>query len=63
MKGIGPVTARRIVDKFGVDAFDIIEHHPEWLAELPGISVAKAAEISEDFKRQFGMRSVMAFCA
>ncbi|MCI8589601.1 MAG: ATP-dependent RecD-like DNA helicase [Clostridiales bacterium] len=63
VKGIGPVTARRIVDRFGTDSFEIIENHPEWLAELPGISESKAKEISEDFKRQFGMRNVMAFCS
>lgn len=62
IKGIGPVTAQRIVDKFGADAFDVIENHPDWLADLPGISPAKAKDISEEFRAQFGMRNVMAFC-
>lgn len=42
--------------------FEVIEHHPEWLAQLPGISTKKAAAISESFKEQFGIRSVMLFC-
>ncbi len=62
VKGIGPKTAERIVEKFGDDSFDVIENHPDWLAEIPGISRQKALEISDNFKEQFGMRSVMMFC-
>lgn len=62
VRGIGPVTAKRIVDKFGEDTFDVIENHPEMLAEIPGISRKKAEEISEHFRAQFGVRSVMMFC-
>ena len=62
VRGIGPKTARLIVEQFGEDTFDVIEHHPEWLAQLPGISMKKAAAISESFKEQFGIRSVMLFC-
>lgn len=62
IKGIGPVTAGKLVDKYGVDTFDVIENHPDWLAEFPGITPKKAKKISEDFKEQFGIRSVMMFC-
>ncbi len=62
VKGIGPKTAKRIVDKFGTEAFDIIENHPDWLAQLPGISAKKAAEISDNFKEQSGIRSLVMFC-
>ncbi|MBR5516015.1 MAG: ATP-dependent RecD-like DNA helicase [Clostridia bacterium] len=62
VKGIGAVTARRIVDKFGEDTFDVLEHHPDWLAQISGISEKKAKEIGENFKTQFGIRSVMMFC-
>ncbi len=61
IKGIGPKTAQRIIDKFGEDAFDVIENHPDWLAEIPGISRKKADEISEDFREKAGMRSAMLF--
>lgn len=61
VKGIGPKTAKRIVDEFGEDTFDVIENHPEWLAQLPGISLKKAEAISEDFKAQSGIRSAMIF--
>ncbi|MBQ0126324.1 MAG: AAA family ATPase, partial [Clostridiales bacterium] len=62
IKGIGPVTAKRIVASYMQDTFDVIENHPEWLADIPGISPRKAREISESFKEQFGMRNVMMFC-
>ncbi len=62
IKGIGVVLADRIVDKFGSDAFDVIENHPEWLTDINGITKKKAEKISECFKEAFGVRSVMMFC-
>ncbi len=62
IKGIGPVTARHIVDTYGEETFDVLENHPEWLSDINGISARKAKEIGEAFKAQFGMRNVMAFC-
>ncbi len=62
IRGIGPVTARHIVEKYGDDTFEVLENHPEWLADINGISARKAKEIGEAFKAQFGMRNVMAFC-
>ncbi len=62
VKGIGPVTALKIVNKFGIESFDVIENHPEWLADIPGITVKKAAIISESFRQQTGIREVMMFC-
>ena len=62
VKGIGPVTALKIVNKYGTDTFDVIENHPEWLADIPGITLKKAAIISESFREQSGIRGVMMFC-
>jgi len=62
VKGIGPKTAERIVERYGTESFDIIENRPDWLAEIPGISKKKAESISESFRLQAGMRSVMMFC-
>lgn len=62
IKGIGPVTALKIVNRFGADSFDVIEHRPEWLADIPGITRKKAAAISESFREQSGIRGVMMFC-
>jgi len=62
VKGIGPKTASRIVERFGTDTFEILENHPDWLAEIPGISPKKAAQISESFAASAGIRSIMMFC-
>ena len=63
IRGIGPATAKKIVSEFGDETLDVLENHPEWLADISGISPKKAAEIGEIFRTQFGMRSVMMFCS
>ena len=63
IKGIGPSTAKKIVSQYGDETLDVLENHPEWLADISGISPRKAREIGETFRTQFGMRSVMIFCA
>lgn len=63
IKGIGPITAKRIVGRFGAESFDVIENHPEWLADIQGISPKKAKEIGENYAAQFGIRTVMMFCS
>ncbi len=62
VKGVGPVTAEKIVRRFGEDTFDVLENHPEWLADIPGITLKKAATISESFREQNGLRGVVMFC-
>ena len=62
VKGVGPVTAVKIVNRYGLDTFDVIENHPEWLADIPGITMKKAAQIAESFREQTGIRGVMMLC-
>ena len=62
IKGVGPVTAVKIVNRYGLDTFDVIEKHPEWLADIPGITMKKAAQIAESFREQTGIRGVMMLC-
>ena len=61
IKGVGPTLARRIVSEFGVETFDVIEHHPEWLADIKGISRKLAQQISDDFREKSGMRNAMLY--
>ena len=61
IKGIGPRLAERIVSAFGDETLDVMENHPEWLSDVPGISRRKAQEIAEDFKAKAGIRSAMMF--
>ncbi len=61
VKGIGMATARRLVDAFGENTLKIMENEPKRMAEIRGISEAKAMKISEEFKKMFGVREVMLF--
>ena len=63
VKGIGPKIAARIVERFGDETLRIMEQQPERLAEVVGISAAKAKSIGEEFRLQFGMRHLMEFFA
>ncbi len=61
IKGIGPVTAGRIVAHFGERTLDVMEREPLRLAEVPGISEAKARAIGAEFQLRIGMRQLLEF--
>ena len=61
VKGIGPVTAARLVEAFGEQTLEVMERSPEQLAQVPGISLQKAREIGEVYRLQVGMRQIMEF--
>lgn len=61
IKGIGQVTAKRIVEKFGEDALRIIDDEPERLAEIKGISMKKAQEISAQQEEKKDLRNALIF--
>lgn len=63
VKGVGARTAQRIVAAFGDRSLEVMEREPETLAQVPGISLSKAKEISESFRRQVGMRRLIEFLA
>ena len=62
-KGVGPATARRIVDRFGAETLDVLEREPERLSLIKGVTMKKAQEIAEGFRRHMGLRRLMAFLA
>lgn len=49
IKGIGPATAKKIVDTFGKDTISVFKLEPERLAQIKGISKEKALEIAQEF--------------
>ena len=63
IKGIGPKTAARIVQRFGEQTLQVMEREPHRLAEVSGISALKATAIGEAFRLQFGVRHLMEFFA
>ncbi|WNZ23433.1 ATP-dependent RecD-like DNA helicase [Leptolyngbya sp. NK1-12] len=61
IKGVGPVTAKRIVAHFGLDTLDIIEHQIERLAEVPGIAQKRVKLIQAAWAAQRVIKEVMLF--
>ena len=61
IKGIGPLTAKKLVKTFGIDTLEIIENHPEKLAECPGIGPNKADKISQGFFLHRSIQEIMVF--
>ena len=63
LKGIGPATAQRLVERFGTDTLRVLEEEPERLKTIKGITAKKAGELSEAFRALTGLRQVMEFLA
>ena len=61
IKGIGKKTALKIVEAYGDDTLEVLENHPDWLSDIPGISLKKAKQICEDFRAKAGIRTAMLF--
>ena len=61
VRGIGEGLAKRIVQNFGADSFRIIEEEPERLAEVKGISIRRAMEISASFESKSASRQAFSF--
>ena len=63
VKGIGPKTAEKIVKRFGEHSLEILDTAPERLTEIDGISMKKALEMGNSFRRQVGIRRLIEFLA
>ena len=61
IKGIGPVTANAIVEKFGADTLLVMEFNPNKLAEVRGVSKSKAQAISTAFMEVKKMQNAVMF--
>ena len=61
VKGIGKVTAKRIVDAFGVDTWDILDNHIERLLEIKGISPKKLKRIKDSWQENSIRRIAFVF--
>ncbi|WP_233856597.1 ATP-dependent RecD-like DNA helicase [Cereibacter sphaeroides] len=61
IRGIGPVYAKRLVQAFGKEVFDIIEAAPERLREVGGIGPLRAAKIIAGWADQKAVREIMVF--
>jgi exodeoxyribonuclease V alpha subunit len=61
VKGIGPRLAERIVDAFGSQTLEVIEHHPERLMEVPDIGPHRSRLIAAAWEEQKQVKEIMLF--
>ena len=61
IKGVGPATAKRIVDKFKDETIAVLKFEPDRLATIKGISKQKAEEISEEFNEKWELWQIVGF--
>lgn len=61
IRGVGPVTAKRIVKHFGVDTLTIIEEYPERLNEVPSVGRKRVQMIMTAWQEQKAIKEVMLF--
>jgi exodeoxyribonuclease V alpha subunit len=61
IQGIGPVTAGRIVERFGLATMDVIDQHPERLRDVTGISAKRLDIIQASWDEQKKVRELMMF--
>lgn len=61
VKGIGPVYAKAIVSRFGLETIDIIENDIERLLEVPRLGKKRMEKIRESWEKQKDIKEVMVF--
>ena len=61
IKGVGPVTALSIVERFGEDTLTVIEFNPSKLVEIKGISKKKAEDIAISYNESKNVQKIIMF--
>ena len=61
IRGVGPATARLLVQEFGKMTLDILSEHPERLTEVQGIGKKRAEQLAQSFREQYAAREAMVF--
>uniref|UniRef100_UPI002ACDE6A5 ATP-dependent RecD-like DNA helicase n=1 Tax=Chloroflexus sp. TaxID=1904827 RepID=UPI002ACDE6A5 len=59
IKGVGPVTAKRITETFGKYTLDVLDREPERLREVPGLGRKKAELIAAAWREQQRIKDLM----
>jgi exodeoxyribonuclease V alpha subunit len=61
LKGIGPVTARQIIEAFGEHTVEVLDKQPDKLSQLPGIGAKRLAQIKSGWLEQRAVKDVVVF--
>lgn len=61
IKGVGPATAKRIVDNFKEETISVLKFEPYKLANIKGITKTKAIEIADEFNEKWELWQIVGF--
>ena len=61
IRGIGPATAKKIVNTFGEETIHIFQYEPEKLASIKGINKEKALIMAEDFNENWELWQIVGY--
>ena len=61
IKGVGPATAQKIINKFGEETIHVLKYEPERLERIRGISKERAVEISREFVENWEIWQIVGF--
>lgn len=61
VKGVGPKTAKRIVDFFGAETLDVLDRTPQRVLEVPSVGKHRSKMIAEAWEEQRAVKEVMLF--
>lgn len=61
VRGVGAITARRLVEEFGEDTLKVLEEDPDRLTAIKGMTPKRARDISAAFRAQLGMGRLLDF--
>lgn len=61
IQGIGPVTAKKIVQRFGEDTMNILDNEIEKLKEIDGVGQKKIELIFQSYSKQREVKTIMIF--
>ncbi len=61
ISGVGPATAKKIIEKFGEETLQVLRFEPDKLAKVKGINAAKAVKISEEFTEKWDLWEIVGF--
>lgn len=59
--GVGPATAKKIINKFGPETLHVLRFEPDRLATIKGINSTKAIAISEEFTEKWSLWEIVGF--
>ncbi|MDB5102634.1 MAG: Exodeoxyribonuclease alpha chain [Fibrobacteres bacterium] len=61
LKGVGPGLAKKLVARFGLETFDVLDNHPERLSEIPRLSGKAKEALLLGWRNNKSMREVLYF--